>query len=147
MGQTFSPASAAFSSYAVLLQGQAKRRRGGCWDCCLGKQSDFAKRIQALLYYKPSNAGVVGEPKQSAGVATAGIVQIVLCNGMAMVSGLRQRFPLAHFRGGHEFGMFPLRAGSQHWSFAVLSCWPRGHKAEGWGRCLSAKTFPGQRSK
>lgn len=145
--QMLSPASAALSPYAVLLQHQAKRRRGGCWGCWLGKQSDFAKRIRALMYYKPSNAGTFGQQKQSAGVVTAGIVQIVLCNGTAMVSGLRQRFPVAQFHGGHEFVMFPLRAGSQHWSFTVLSCcWSPGHKAEGWGRCLSARTFPGQLS-
>lgn len=96
-------------------------------------RSDFAKRARALLYRKPSNAGPCGEPQQSAGVVIAGTVQIVVCNGTDVVSGLRQKFPVAHFHGCHEFVMFALRAGAQHWSFAVLSCWPSGHKGEGWG--------------
>lgn len=97
------------------------------------------------MYRKPSNAGPCGQPQQNAGVVTAGTVQIMLCNGTDMVSGLRQRFPVAHFHGGHEFLMFPLRAGARHWSFAVLSCRPPGHKAEGWGvgACLPS---PGQHS-
>lgn len=46
----------------------------------------------------------------------------MLSNGMAVVSAVRQRFSRVHFRGGFKFVVFPLRAGAQHWSFAVLPC-------------------------
>lgn len=85
-----------------------------------------------LMYHKLSNAGLCGQTEQSSGVITAGTVQIMLCDGMTVVSGLTQKFPVAYFHGGHKFVMFSLKIGGQHWSFAVLFCWPPGHKAGGW---------------
>lgn len=60
-------------------------------------QSDFAKRTGALMYHKPNNADPCGQPQQDAGVVTAGTAWIMLCNGMDVVSNVRQRFFMAHF--------------------------------------------------
>lgn len=83
------------------------------------------------MYHKPRSPDPCGQPQQSAGVITGGAAQIILCNGMAVVSSVRQRFSTAHFHGSLQFVMFPLRAGAQNWSFAVLPCWPPDHKAGG----------------
>lgn len=75
---------------------------------------EVAKRTQVLMYHKPSNSGLCGQPQQNSGVVTAGTVQIMFCNDTAMVFGLRQRFSVACFPTGHEFVMFSLRAGTWH---------------------------------
>lgn len=98
-------------------------------------QSDFAKRTGALKYHKPSNADPCGQPQQGAGWVTAGTAWIMLCNGMPVVSSVRQRFSMAHFHGGLKFVMFPWRAGAQDWSFAVLPCQPPDSQAGDWDVC------------
>lgn len=114
MGQTLSPASAALSLNAALLQGRGREGEEVAGIAVWVNQSDFAKRTRALMYRKQSNAGPCGQPQQSAGVVTAGTVQLVICNCTAMVSGLRQS-SLPQWSQVHDV---PLKG----WSLALVIC-------------------------